>query len=461
MSAWSEPLVLSPEQIVHVFESALSMLLDNQHVNIHAVNDRALLAAVQFEAVFRRIAAPEPRRGVRRFFWPMQVNVVSMLLKRGASSNALDGEPLRLAISYCTHSRGNTNVVKCLFSYGATLKTWPFASSSLAGHNSDVASVVVHHIAANGSPDLKGQALVQLSRDGRENEIKILLDASADIHYDDDAAVRSACQSGHKRIVQLLVENGANIHAMHDSALRQAALKDKVDVVQWLLENGANVHANDDAALQDAAFAHNVKVVALLLARGANVHAGNEGPLKGSLGRGKNLWGSVKKEENLEVVKLLLEHGASANALDDGDLVNCSATMIMLLAKYGLHLHARLDKLFQLAVAVRNISLAQAFLEGALANGLPHPDVHLNDDAALKAAADSPELVKLLLKHGANIHAENDKVLFRAIETGTAEVVILLLKKGANVNVIDDEMMLKLESPAMEGCRKLIEQLRK
>ena len=46
--------------------------------------------------------------------------------------------------------------------------------------------------------------------------------------------------------------------------------------IRWLIDNGADVHADNDHALRGAAECDHVNCVALLLANGANVHAEND-----------------------------------------------------------------------------------------------------------------------------------------------------------------------------------------
>ena len=62
---------------------------------------------------------------------------------------------------------------------------------------------------------------------------------------------------------------GADVHADNDDALRYAASHGYTPVVEILLDAGANVHAEDDAALYYAALGGQYKVVELLLNRGA------------------------------------------------------------------------------------------------------------------------------------------------------------------------------------------------
>ena len=72
--------------------------------------------------------------------------------------------------------------------------------------------------------------------------------------------------------VNVLLAAGANVHAQNDMALRVASKKGHVDVVQILLAAGADVHAQNDTALLWASEWDHVDVVQVLLAAGANVH---------------------------------------------------------------------------------------------------------------------------------------------------------------------------------------------
>jgi ankyrin repeat protein len=62
-------------------------------------------------------------------------------------------------------------------------------------------------------------------------------------------------------------------------------------------------------------------------------------------------------------------------------------------------------------------------------------NVHANYDVSLKYSAEngSVEIVKLLLEHGANVSANNDYALRYSAINGHTEVVKLLLEYGANV----------------------------
>ena len=79
---------------------------------------------------------------------------------------------------------------------------------------------------------------------------KLLMENGADIHIQDDHALKWSAERGYSNIVKILIENGANIHAQDDYALRWSARKGQLDVVKFLIENGANIHADYDYALR-------------------------------------------------------------------------------------------------------------------------------------------------------------------------------------------------------------------
>ena len=63
-------------------------------------------------------------------------------------------------------------------------------------------------------------------------------------------------------------------------------------------------------------------------------------------------------------------------------------------------------------------------------------DVHAKDDYSLRAPASVYshfEVVELLLKHGANVHANDDYALGAASKNGHWKAVRLLLKHGAKI----------------------------
>jgi hypothetical protein len=80
--------------------------------------------------------------------------------------------------------------------------------------------------------------------------VKELIKLGADIHANNDIALRYSVDRGYLNVVKFLVENGANIHANDDEALIHSAENGNLEMVNYLVEKGANIHAQDDAAME-------------------------------------------------------------------------------------------------------------------------------------------------------------------------------------------------------------------
>jgi ankyrin repeat protein len=96
------------------------------------------------------------------------------------------------------------------------------------------------------------------------NTWKWLISVNADIHADNDYALRLASENGHLEVVKLLLEHNANIHSNNDDALRSASVNGHLEVVKLLLEHNADIHADNDYALRLASSKGHLEVVKLL-----------------------------------------------------------------------------------------------------------------------------------------------------------------------------------------------------
>ena len=234
-------------------------------------------------------------------------------------------------------------------------------------------------------------ALIKCVEYGKTSFVKFLLKAGANVHANDDEALRLASQNGHKDIVELLLKAGANIHGYDEYALIMSLDNGYKDVVELLLKAGANVHTSRDYPLRLASKNGYIDGVELLLKAGANVHANNDEALR---------MASLKGYKG--IVELLLKAGANVHIKNDEALILASKNgyegVVELLLKAGA-------------------------------------DVHVNNDEALRRASNNgyKNIVELLLKAGADVHANNDEALRRASKNGYKDIVELL-KKYMNNN---------------------------
>ena len=134
--------------------------------------------------------------------------------------------------------------------------------------------------------------------------------------YNVNDALCDAAWFGRIETIQLLLQlpltcgftQGADVHANNERALRFAANNGQTKTVQFFLQAGADVHADDDEALREAAENGHVETVQVLLQAGANVHAVNSRLLD------KTIWRSPK------VTQMLLQAGANSEGLSFKDL---------------------------------------------------------------------------------------------------------------------------------------------
>ena len=117
---------------------------------------------------------------------------------------------------------------------------------------------------ARFSTKIKASALVLTGSMPIEEAVTLAIQAGADVHANNDDALRWASENGHLSVVEFLVKAGANVHADNDYALRMASESGNLPVVQVLVKAGANVHADNDYALRWASMYGHLPVVKFL-----------------------------------------------------------------------------------------------------------------------------------------------------------------------------------------------------
>ena len=91
----------------------------------------------------------------------------------------------------------------------------------------------------------KNNALQLAARKGHTRMVKALLDAGADIHYNEDAALRLAAWWGRTETAEALLEGGADIHAANDEALKWAKDGQHVGTMNLLQNWTSRRHLNE------------------------------------------------------------------------------------------------------------------------------------------------------------------------------------------------------------------------
>lgn len=203
-------------------------------------------------------------------------DIMDLLLKNGASVNALDGLG-QTALHRCARD-DNDQACRLLLSY-----------------NIDTTII-----------SLQGYTAAQIASDNVRNILKNPPDT-----VDLEVQLLEASKTGDLETVQRIVLNNPHtvncrdLDGRHSTPLHFASGYNRIAIVEFLLENGAEVHASDKGGLvpiHNACSYGHYEVTELLIKYGANVNIADLWkftPLHEAAAKGK-----------YEIVKLLLKHGA-------------------------------------------------------------------------------------------------------------------------------------------------------
>lgn len=94
---------------------------------------------------------------------------------------------------------------------------------SLLRHNKQFNTGLIRYYNLFNEQSNKRNYLLTGVRFGLLPELKYLVENGADIHVENDEALRYAAKNGHLAIVKYLIEHGADVHSNNDQALRYAS----------------------------------------------------------------------------------------------------------------------------------------------------------------------------------------------------------------------------------------------
>lgn len=302
--------------------------------------------------------------------------------------------------------------------------------------------------------------LSEAAEAGRENEVRRLLDDGADIHWQEDRALKMAALAGQGSTVKLLLERGASPHnpemnhamnlaadaghcacveAFLDSGtgcsleeedgrllmhlFRKSAMKDDTGMINLLLRRGKAIGTSKEEALRSAASRGNKKSVEVLLNAGADVEQDN--------GEGDTPLSLAAEYGHTGTVELLINRGANPRAKDDQAL--------------------RQACLYGHAETIRTLRDLGGYGDSEERDLELLCCVGLRDEAG----------VKRLLTSGANPAAYANESLICATTHGDTEITRLLLEAGADPNVRrkDRRRFSALTQACSQGNRALVEVL--
>lgn len=279
-----------------------------------------------------------------------------------------------------------------------------------------------------------------------------------------------AAKLGNLEIVEFLLQNGAkpsvactcvhrNKAALHFACENCHA--DSAQIVEFLLNAGANLEQETfdfEKALHFACEFNNPPVVECLVQSGADINCVNldgKSPLSLACSRQKNV-------RSLSIIKFLIDSGADVNNSDG--MQNIHPVRLLIQNKNLEAVQYLIDK--------ELLSENENFLTDAVLTS--NPDMvkllidHQNNinrtyslfeltplHQACMSPVVSPEIVEILLTHGANPNVKSktqETPLHYACQKGNVQKVVLLLKFGANVNSTNKHGFSPLDACVIKSC---------
>ncbi|KAL7894282.1 ankyrin repeat-containing domain protein, partial [Trichoderma sp. TUCIM 5745] len=403
------------------------------------------------------------------------LEIVELLLKRGAKINQRGGEFDSALQAACANRYVDMKLFRLLLDHGADINAEGGCLGTIlaAACNNPKIGLEGARLLLDRGVDVNvnkgefGTALMAACCSGQFELVRLLVDRGADVNAktgNHATALIAACCSGQLELLRLLIDRGADVNAkttQGQTALIIACSRESNEstrsMVELLLEKGAEVNAESEIGNTPLTLAcirrdGDVELVELLLENGANISHGDYAA-----------WhGVTRKLPALPMLELLYnrvidinhvhpEHGTVLNAiindwcLDDGSeldprirwLLDHGANINTMGGRYGFPLQTACAVTpYQWNIKdINGSSIKTKFL-------LEHcPDIDINAQggefgSALQAAAFTGQTgsIKLLLDKKANVNATSGKyrsALNAAIISGYWDIVEILLQAGA------------------------------
>ncbi|XP_068896655.1 uncharacterized protein [Tenebrio molitor] len=269
-------------------------------------------------------------------------------------------------------------------------------------------------------------------RKGRDEMLKILIDAGADI-TNSSQLIEIACKNGHHKVVELLLKSLSNLKSGSLSGSLQTACLNGFDkIVHLLVDRGANVDASNrhGTPLYIACQYGHEKTVEILLKSQADVNKSNK--------FGSTPLHIACQTKRTNIVKLLLA---------------CTTTKINSVEKKGFApLHAACkngcEDIVELLIAAEvDVNLRGTKDVTPLWNAC-----RFGYDRVVKRLVDAGADVNVVGHNGYSL-------LHLACQENHKNVVDLLVKAGVKVNEVNNEDMTPLQIAQEKGFQEIVEVL--
>jgi ankyrin repeat protein len=360
------------------------------------------------------------------------MEAVMMLLQHHADPNKSDQKGITALMLAAFH--GHTEIVEMLLEHGADVnqenqKGGTALAFAVNQKKKNPAKLLLEH-GAQGGKSIRQKVFDRILAWETPELSKLLLESIATIEiavFDTHEKLTEAVHSGTIKIARLWIEQGADVNTTDEeqrTLLMDAAFRGNAEMVTLLLEQGADVRTATPSgwtAFDVADAAGYSDVVQLLIQAGAISEK--------AYAATKDLV-QAARHGDLETARNALNNGANANARVFEDHLK-GLTVLMMTAYYG---HTQILELLLKHGAHVHATDDLPYKGGGFYVGRArgYTSLHFAVDRGHFEAAD------LLLKHGADINARGPlslTSLIDASEKGNIEAVKFLIDRGADLTI--------------------------
>ena len=380
--------------------------------------------------------------------------IVALLLKFGADVDALDNNSMTPLLLISQSRFGDdsqiTKTAQMLLGHCASVHVrnnngqTPLHAAAHHGRSEIVALLLKFgaDVDAQDNNAMTPLLLVSQSIFGDDPQITktahLLLEHGASVHVRDNngqTPLHAAAYHGLSEIVALLLKSGADVDAQNKDAMTplllvsppifgdDSQITKTAQIAQMLLDSGASIHVRDkngQTPLHAVSQRGLAGVAALILNFGADVDVLDKDAMTPLLLVSQSIF--VNDSQITKTAQLLLEHGARVHVRNKNGqtpLHLASQRGLSGIVEFLLKFGADVDALDNSNMTPLHSTTSSPFVRDN--NGW-----HLDDSTILRSVI---KTAKLLLDHGANLQAENDKgeTPFQvALKRGEREIVDIL-----------------------------------
>ncbi|MBI4977622.1 MAG: ankyrin repeat domain-containing protein [Spirochaetes bacterium] len=351
-----------------------------------------------------------------------KLDIVQLMVSRGAGVNALNGEPLVTAAS-----NGQEAVVKYLLDNKANIniRSGEALTAAYRARQTKVVKLLLDRGASSSMAD--EQIFLTAVDSGDADLAKLMLDRGTDPNAQMSRALITACSKGNADIVKLLVATKSLVIPEEAQLVEKAIKAQQLKIARMLIERGAAYSITPLDILLASCRYNNPMLARLAVTKGANVNDITTTPLVVAC-----------DAKSIETVSELLALKANVN-IDDGKPLlvawrGGNIPLVKLLLERGANVNANEGELLVSACAAGNVDAVKL----ALAN---NADVNIRAGAPLINAFTKRNMaiVVMLIEKGANVNVSGGELMLAACREGNTQLATLLIKRGADVNILNGE----------------------